>query len=162
MFDSIDKKQLIHVVVEFVVLVALTFYFSSKTKKLNNLIEDLSQRLEEHEEQLQKQEQMIKQLIAVVNSSPARQIPTVSRNVPSRQPVHSFSPAQQEEKYSQPQTSQPQTSQRQPKRKSKRRSPVRTPPPVVIEEDESDEEDALDQEIAEELEELNDNLKKEQ
>lgn len=49
-----DNKQLVHIASEIVVLSGLTFYFSSKNKRLLAHIEELSQRIEEQEDRIQK------------------------------------------------------------------------------------------------------------
>lgn len=64
----LDNKQIIHIVSEIVILIALTFYFSSKNKTLMSHIEELAQRLEEQENQIQKQNQLIQQLGNVVGN----------------------------------------------------------------------------------------------
>jgi hypothetical protein len=53
-----ENKQIIHIASEVVVLCGLTFYFSSKNKKLMGHIEELAQRLEEQEDHIQKLEQL--------------------------------------------------------------------------------------------------------
>lgn len=65
----LEKKHMIHILIEVVVLVALTFYFSSKNKKLLEHIEDLSKRLEEQEELVQNHEKIIQQLVENVNKN---------------------------------------------------------------------------------------------
>jgi uncharacterized protein YoxC len=57
-----DNKQLVHIASEVVVLVGLTFYFSSKNKKLLSHIEELSQRIEEQEDRIQKMEVSLQQV----------------------------------------------------------------------------------------------------
>jgi uncharacterized protein YoxC len=57
-----DNKQLVHIASEVVVLVGLTFYFSSKNKKLVSHIEELSQRIEEQEDRIQKMEVSLQQV----------------------------------------------------------------------------------------------------
>lgn len=52
----LDNKQLVHIASEVVVLLGITFYFSSKNKALLGHIEELSQRIEEQEDKLQKLE----------------------------------------------------------------------------------------------------------
>jgi len=56
-----DNKQLVHIGSEIVVLLGLTFYFSSKNKKLSGHIDELAQRLEEQEDHIQKLESTIQQ-----------------------------------------------------------------------------------------------------
>ena len=50
MSKLLENKQIIHIAAEILVLVGITFYFSSKNKKLSEHIEDLSQRLEDQED----------------------------------------------------------------------------------------------------------------
>jgi hypothetical protein len=69
MSTILEKKHMIHILTEIVVLVALTFYFSSKNKKLLEHIEDLSKRLEEQEELVQNHEKIIQQLLENVNKN---------------------------------------------------------------------------------------------
>ena len=68
MSKLLENKQIIHIATEIVVLIGITFYFSSKNKKLLSHIEDLSQRLEDQEDLIQKHEQIIKQLFNTVNN----------------------------------------------------------------------------------------------
>jgi hypothetical protein len=59
-----NKQQILHIVTEVIALIALTFYFSQKNKKMMSHIEDLSQRLEEQEEIIQKHDKIIEKLQA--------------------------------------------------------------------------------------------------
>lgn len=52
-----DNKQVMHVVSEVIVLCGISFYFTSKIKGLQGIIEELSQRLEDQEDKLQKLDQ---------------------------------------------------------------------------------------------------------
>jgi hypothetical protein len=58
-----NKQQLIHYATEILVLTGLVVYFSKKNKSMMNYIEDISQRLEDQEETIQKHEQLIKGLM---------------------------------------------------------------------------------------------------
>jgi hypothetical protein len=63
---------MIHIASEVVVLLGMTFYFSSKNKALQGHIENLSQRLEEQEDRIQKLEntmEQFKQIPARLNES---------------------------------------------------------------------------------------------
>ncbi len=62
-----NKYQIIHIVSEVVVLAGLFFYINTKNKKLINRINELTQRLEEQEDIIQKHENMILKLISVVD-----------------------------------------------------------------------------------------------
>jgi hypothetical protein len=170
-----NNKQMIHVASEVVVLLGITYYFSSKNKKLVDQLDDLSQRVEEQEEIIQKHIELFKQQDAMI-----RQLATM---------------CQQPQQQSQQQQSQQQQSQRLPvneksldhktrkiskkkeeqlrqeQNKKQEKSKVRFSAPlndgnVIVENMESDnqsseEDDSdLDQEIREELDELSDGSKK--
>ena len=62
-----NKYQIIHIVSEVVVLAGLFFYINTKNKKLINRINELTQRLEEQEDIIQKHENMLLKLISVVD-----------------------------------------------------------------------------------------------
>lgn len=49
-----DNKHLIHIGAEIVVIAGISFYLSSKIKKQQSIIEELSQKLEDQEDRLQK------------------------------------------------------------------------------------------------------------
>ena len=66
-FKLLDNKQLLHIASEVVVLVGLTFYFSSKNKKLLGHVEELAQRLEEQEDKIQKLETTLQTKIDTIN-----------------------------------------------------------------------------------------------
>lgn len=169
-----NKQQMIHIVSEVVVLLGLTFYFSSKNKKLMQHIEDLAQRLEEQEDNIQKHDQLIRQLAGTI-----QQLNT-SRPV-SIQPTQPSQPSQQSQQLRSQQIQQTQQFQPQPqqqlqpnhrqsiistkKRKKKRNTNVRfskpkpsPPSPKIVEiseEESSSENDSdLDHEIMEELRDL--------
>ena len=54
--ELLENKQLVHIASEVVALVGLAFYFSSKNKQLLTHIEELSQRMEDQEDALQRVE----------------------------------------------------------------------------------------------------------
>lgn len=58
----IDNKQMVHIISEVVVMLGMTFYFSSKNKQLQGYIDELSQRLEEQEDRVHKLEGTLQQL----------------------------------------------------------------------------------------------------
>ena len=68
MSKLLEKKDIIHITTEIVVLIGITFYFSSKNKKLLDHIEDLSKRIEEQEDIVQKHEKIIMQLVQNINN----------------------------------------------------------------------------------------------
>ena len=92
MSKILENKQIIHIATEIVALMGIIFYFSSKNKKLLAHIEDLSQRLEEQEDLIQKHEKIIKQLVQIVNKNgtvqPKQPIqPTQQSSTPVAHPV---------------------------------------------------------------------------
>jgi len=161
MSKILENKQLIHVGTEIVALIGLTYYFYSKNKKLLENIENLSQRLDEQEDMVQKHEQVIMQLVQAVN----RQMP------PTREPRHrpSNSPKfrpQHTQRGSNTQ-SRKQSMKQSRKQSRKQKSPARQRSVSfqdnqevrehIVEDNQSDlseNESALDAEIADELEEL--------
>jgi hypothetical protein len=62
-----NKSMLIHLAVESVIILAITFYFSQKNKKLMGHINDLIERIEEQEDIIQKHEQLINNLSNAIN-----------------------------------------------------------------------------------------------
>lgn len=94
MSSLLQNKQVAHIATEIVVLIGLTFYFSSKNKKLLEHIEDLSQRLEDQEDIIQKHEQIINQLLKFANRS---QVQPQQVHVPTEQPQQVHVPTEQPE-----------------------------------------------------------------
>jgi endonuclease III len=62
-----NKQQMIHIIAEIVLMIAIVFYFNQKHKKVLSLVEDLAQRVEEQEDLLQKHEEVIKKLVEGFN-----------------------------------------------------------------------------------------------
>lgn len=144
-----DNKQLIHIASEVVVLIGLTFYFSSKNKKLLGHVEELAQKLEEQEDRIQKLETNLQQthqkldiIVQQMNSGFIR----LNQEMTTKQ------------------TPKKKTNHTEPIVKEVKEQPVRTPTKVQFtqkpsepeeEEEEEEEEDSdLDDEIRAELEEL--------
>ena len=162
MSKLLENKQIIHIATEIVVLIGITFYFSSKNKKLSTHIEDLSQRLEEQEDLIQNHERIIRQLVQAMNSQNGASKP-VSQQPPKKgkSGVKFKTPSPQ---------SRPQHQSRQvsPPRQERQVSPERSQSPVqvfedneeieeqkqTVEEYSSEDDSDLDDEIAEELQEL--------
>ena len=69
MTNVLEQKQIIHIVVEIVVLTGVSFYFASKNKQLSSSIQALSKKLEEQEEIIQRHEQILMQLVKSVNQN---------------------------------------------------------------------------------------------
>lgn len=70
----LDNKQMIHIASEVVALIGLTFYFSSKNRKLSGHIEELAQRLEEQESHIKKLDNVIQQLTQRMSNLPFEDI----------------------------------------------------------------------------------------
>lgn len=164
MSKLLENKQIIHIATEIVALIGIIFYFSSKNKKLLEHIEDLSQRLEDQEDLIQKHEQIIRQLVQAVNNrghppSPSPQPPKpkhVKRKKTSSPPKRPLArpPRQQPDK--------PPVSFEDNEEVEETYEPQPVKSAAVVEEYSSDEDSDLDAEIADELEELQqqDGLKK--
>ena len=155
MSKLLENKQIIHIVTEIIAAIVIIFYFSSKNKKLLGHIEDLSQRLEDQEDMIQKHELIIKQLVQAINNrGPITALPKIN-NIPK--------PPVKEKKTTKKPISRPRVSfndneevkENTVKSKQKQVEPVIEK--VVIEqvpEESSDDSDDIDEEIAEELDEL--------
>ena len=166
MSKLLEKKDIIHIATEIVVLIGITFYFSSKNKKLLDHIEDLSKRLEEQEDLLQKHEKIIMQLVQNINNQ-------------QHTTRHTSSPTEQNS-LPKPVIHQPTYHKRSKQSTIKEQNHMKTIPAVkvafknieetqeskrskiVLEEHDSNDEEScedsdLDKEIAAELQELDDN-----
>ena len=64
-----DNKQMVHIVSEIIVLIALVYYVNQKNKKLLGYIEDLSQRIEEQEDKIENHETILRKIIDNLNRS---------------------------------------------------------------------------------------------
>lgn len=86
-----DNKQLIHIASEVVVLIGVIYHFSSKNKKLMGHIEELAQKIEDQELQIQEMKGLIKQLNQKVDvgfSQIAQTLQVIqTRNEPRSEPV---------------------------------------------------------------------------
>lgn len=69
-----ENKQLIHIVSEAVVLLGISFYFSSQNKKLMNHIEELAHRLEEQDDKIQKLTTTLEQMGKSLSTIPIKEI----------------------------------------------------------------------------------------
>ena len=151
MSKLLENKQIIHIVTEIIAAIVIIFYFSSKNKKLLGHIEDLSQRLEEQEDIIQKHELIIKQLVHVINNrGPITAVPKIN-NIP-KSPV-------KEKKIIKKPISRPRVSfndNEEVKENPKPKQVERVIEKVLeqVTEESSDDSDDIDEEIAEELDEL--------
>ena len=81
MFENIvNKQQMIHMAAEVIILISVIFYFSQKNRKLSNQIEDLIQRVEEQENMIVKHEEIINKMAAYINATQQARITPASRN----------------------------------------------------------------------------------
>ena len=62
-----ENKQIIHIASEIVAFAGVIYYFNQKNKKLLSHIQDLSQKIEEQTELLQKHEEVIKKMTVFIN-----------------------------------------------------------------------------------------------
>ena len=161
MSKLLENKQIIHIATEIVALIGIIFYFSSKNKKLLEHIEDLSQRLEDQEDLIQKHEQIIRQLVQAVNnrghppsSQPSKPKHVKRKKTPSPPKRPLARPPRQPDK--------PHVSFEDNEEVEETYEPQPVKSAAVVEEYSSDEDSDLDAEIADELEELQeqDGLKK--
>ncbi len=169
-----ENKQMVHIASEVVVLLGLTFYFNQKNKKMMGHIEDLAQRLEDQEDLLQKHEQVIKNLVTFINNQQPNPVPH-QQPAPTPQPQPVAKTGKNRAPVSPPSSPSPPPSPPRSTKSRKRRVPLPTPtpppppsstrprvsfqppePPVRrIEEILSeDDESAINEELAEEMEEL--------
>lgn len=143
MSKLLDNKQMIHIAAEIVILIGVTFYFSQKNRKLMVHIEDLTLRLEEQDELLQNHEKVLQKLVAHVSGTPVASKtmvkPTASKPV-------------------KPATAKPATKTSKPVTKPAPTPPAPAPASAPIDDSESDTSDALDEELADELRELEVNI----
>lgn len=130
MTSIIENKQLLHIGAEFVIIAGISYYFNNKNAKLLETIEVINLRLNQQEEMIQKQEMLIKKLmIKVEENQSQRSVSIDTKKTAKKQNVTDKKNVSFEEK---------------------------TPIIVRIEDDEQEEtESALDEEIQEELNELN-------
>jgi hypothetical protein len=152
----IDNKQMVHIISEVVVMLGMTFYFSSKNKQLQGYIDELSQRLEEQEDRVHKLEGTLQQLNTNFGQFVQENRMTVSNLV---------------QKMNVPSPSQSQPKKVKQKMFNLKSQPLQPPPQpkkvVFVEQEKEDEEEIsdseLDEEIQEELKDLKeDNVLKKQ
>ena len=133
---------MVHIATEIIALVGLTFYFNQKNKKLLGRIEDLTKKVEEQNDLIQKHEHIIKKMIEFMNAQNQKYstppiLPEQSKNrKKSIKEIHSKHPVA---------TEQPRVSFK---------DEVIIKNKIESEESDDSEESDLDAELAEELEEL--------
>ena len=163
MAKLIENKQMIHIASEIVVVIGLTFYFNQKNKKLMSHIEDLSQRIEEQEDLLQKHEQVIKKMgdFIIQYQSQFKQQQRQSDYYPPPQQVQTKNKNNEKEIKTKSILAKPVLSKSEQKVSFKEDNPRKlnpTQPPKEEKEEEEEEEEEedsdLDAELSEELKEL--------
>lgn len=86
-----QNKDFIHIGVEILALVGVCYYVSNKNKNLTSIIEELSQRLEEQEDQIQKLDTKVNQLFGTItrlvqsSQQPVVTQPVISQPIVSKQ-----------------------------------------------------------------------------
>lgn len=90
MSKILDNKQIIHIASEIIIILGITFYFSQKNKKIMNHINDLSQRLEEQEDVIQKYEQIIGNLSKKIEEHEKKLLFIQNMNLQNNQKVHNI------------------------------------------------------------------------
>ena len=158
-----ENKQIIHIALEIIALIGLTFYFNQKNKKLLSHIENLAQKIEEQEDLLQKHEQAIKKMLEFINQSNQNNaIATLSLLEKQVEPskIHKKLNVNKKEVHTKPPLIVPTPPKTEKTRVSFNDEIIKTnkSPQLIIESEESEdaqsEESDLDAELAEELEEL--------
>jgi hypothetical protein len=153
MLKLFENKQIIHIATEIVALIGIIFYFSSKNKKLLEHIEDISQRLEDQEDLIQKHEQIIKQLVHVINTRGS----LINKEQPESPKLESKSIVKRKKPNPLKRLVTPSSSFNDDEEVEE----TYEPSVKVIEDESSDDDSDLDAEIADELQELQqDGLKK--
>ena len=85
MSKLIEKKNIIHIVVELIAFIGIVFYFNQKNKKINLSIEVLTQRMEEQENIINNHEKIITQLVEFIKKENNRKV-SVTTKKPSSNP----------------------------------------------------------------------------
>ena len=136
----LNNKQAIHIAAEVVVLTGLTFYFSSKNRRLLEHVEDLAQKLEDQEDKIQKLERIVNNM---GNALQNKIIPALNNNIvrsPKKTRAPLPKPAESKKAHRVNISENP-----------KKELPIK----IELDDEEEEEEDSdLDAEIQEELEEL--------
>lgn len=91
----LENRQLAHILTEVIVLMSVIFWVSRKHSIIMNHIDDLSQRVEEHEDMLKTHDDVINKIVGYINNSqkayqkPVRTIPkSTPPPPPPSSPVH--------------------------------------------------------------------------
>ena len=174
--NLLENKQLMHITAEVIVVIGIIYYINQKNKALSKDIDKLVQRIEEQEDIIQRHEQLIKRLIETLEKSNKTNIINQPINTHTKQNVLSDTKKSNGDNN---EDSESYTTQRNlnlaSKSSKKEQNVPKTPPPTPTkinrrinkppqyEDDElsSDEEENveldIDEILAEELSELNEN-----
>ena len=88
MSKVIENKQLLHIVSEVIILIGLSLYFHRKTKRLTDHVNALIKKADEHDEIIQRHEQIIRQLVGILNQkTPMKQHPRRTRLFHNKAPL---------------------------------------------------------------------------
>ena len=80
--SSFMNKNVIHIVCEIVAFTGIVIYFYKRTKTLENQIKELATRLEEQDENIKKHEDILKKIVANMNSKKTESAPVTRQAVP--------------------------------------------------------------------------------
>ena len=91
----IENKQLLHIVSEVIILIGLSLYFHRKTKRLTDHVNALIKKADEHDEIIQRHEEIIRQLVGILNRrAPMKQRPRRMRSFHNKAPLDPPLPAE--------------------------------------------------------------------
>ena len=144
---------MIHIVSEIIALVGITFYFNQKNKKMLEHINDLSKKVEEQHNLLQKHEQVIKEMLEFISQ---QNHPIIEQPVSTKQldtsKIRKKLPIK--EIHTKPPLKVPKFVKPEPTKVSFNDEILKSSRRVIESEESEEEESDLDAELAEELEEL--------
>jgi hypothetical protein len=82
MSKLLENKQMVHIAAEVIILIGITFYFSQKNRRLMGHIEDLTHRMEEQDDVIDKHEKILQRLVkhATNSSTPVKSVVTAKLN----------------------------------------------------------------------------------
>lgn len=78
---SLNTSNIIHIVVEVITLLSITIYFMQQNKRMMDMIDSLSEQVEEHEEKIKKHDSVIADILKTLKE---RDAPAVSSPPPPR------------------------------------------------------------------------------
>ena len=84
--SSFMNKNVIHIACEILAFTGIVIYFYKRTKTLENQIKELATRLEEQDENIKKHEDILKKIVANMNSKKTEPAPVTRQAVPVKKP----------------------------------------------------------------------------